>query len=52
MKINDISKECIRWLYTYLNYMKLIGNINCVNGLSININATLRLNREVNQSRN
>ena len=35
MKINDISRECMRWLCNELKYMKLIGNTNCPKGLSI-----------------
>ena len=47
MKINDISGECMSWLCNYLNCIKLIGNITCVNGGSIIRNGTLRLNRKM-----
>ena len=54
MKINDISRQCMRWLCNYLKYMKLINSINFVNGLSIIRNATLTLtlSTEINQISN
>ena len=35
MHINVISRECMRRLCNLLNYIKLIENINCLNGLPI-----------------
>ena len=42
----------MRWLCKKLNYMKLIGNTNCLTGVLIIRNRTLKINKEINHQSN
>ena len=42
----------MRWLCKKLNYMKLIGNTNCLTRVLIISYRTLKINKEINQLSN